>query len=346
VGRKAIAFEVGLLSVSLLLFSTAASFFSCSLLPDPRPAGRLVLATWNVENLFDEVRDGDEYTEFDPAKGWTRAQFWSRCESLARVIRTLGSPDILVLQEVEGAHALEVLNGRFLGDLGYAHTYLAPPSVPGVKTVFLSRFPLVRTALLFPSSEDAAEPLRPVVEAEFDLGGRALVVLGNHWKSRIPSPSATERLRREAARVVARRVAALESRPDVPFVVAVGDFNTSLELSRVWSDRALVSGGAAEESTDALVVFPGREAAQKTRLPGALWDPWETVSDPPGSYYYRGDWNRLDHAFVAASSLRLADWAFSSFRAVAFAPHPEAYGPRTPKGVSDHFPLVLTLERR
>jgi endonuclease/exonuclease/phosphatase family metal-dependent hydrolase len=324
----------------------AALFCACALLPDPRPGGRLVLATWNVENLFDEVHDGGEYSEFDPANGWTRAQFWARCESLARVIRTLGSPDILVLEEVEGAHTVEVLNGRFLGDLGYSHTYLAPASVPGVKTVFLSRYPVVRTALLFPASDDAAEALRPVVEAEFNLGSRALVVLGNHWKSRIPTPAATERLRREAARVLARRVAALEAREDRPFVVAVGDFNTSLELSRSWPDRALVSGGAAAETTDALVVFPGRAAALETRLPGALWDPWETVSDPPGSYFYHGDWNRLDHAFVAASSLRHSDWAFSSFRVAAFAAQPQPYGPRTPNGISDHFPLVLTLVRR
>jgi endonuclease/exonuclease/phosphatase family metal-dependent hydrolase len=138
----------------------------------------------------------------------------------------------------------------------------------------------------------------------------------------------------------------LEARVDRPFVVALGDFNTSLELSRVWSDRAIVSGGAADPSTDGLVVFPGRAAAEETRLPGAVWDPWETVTDPPGSYYYQGDWNRLDHTFVATSSLRLADWAFSSFRVVAYAPQPQAYGPRTPNGVSDHFPLVLTLERR
>jgi len=319
---------------------------SCSLVPDPRPSTKLVLATWNVENLFDEVHDGDEYTEFDPDHGWTRAQFWARCDSLAQVIRTLGHPDVLVLEEVEGAHAAEVLNTRFLADQGYTHTFLAPPEVRGIKTVFLSRFPIVRTGLLFPPSEDASEPLRPVVEAEFDLGGRALVVWGNHWKSRLPTPQATEKLRREAARVLARRMKAVEARSDRPFLVAVGDFNTSLEMSQVWPDRALVSGGTADRATDELVVFPGLASAQKSRLPGAVWDPWETITDPPGSYYYRGDWDRLDHTFIGVSSLRLGDWAFSSFRVVAFAPQPLAYGPRTPNGISDHFPLVLTLERR
>jgi len=335
--KKPIRFEVVL---ALLVAS------SCSMLPDPRPSSRLVLATWNVDNLFDEVRDGDEYPEFDPAKGWTRAQFWGRCDALSKVIRTLGPPDILVLEEVEGAHTLEVLNSRFLADLGYRHHFLAPSSVPGVKSAVLSRYPLVRTGLLFPPSPDASDVLRPVVEAEFDLGGRALVVLANHWKSRIPLPQTTEKLRRESARVLGRRIAALEARDDRPFVVALGDFNTSLELSRSWPDKALVSGGTAQSGSDGLVVFPGRSSAAQTRLPGAVWDPWETVADPPGSYFYQGDWNRLDHAFVAASSLRLGDWVFASFRVVDYAPRPVAYGPQNPSGVSDHFPLVLTLERR
>ena len=332
---------------SIFFSSVVAVLLSCSLVPDPRPANRLVLADWNVDNLFDEVHDGGEYTEFDPEKGWTRAQFWHRCEGLARVIRTLGDrgPDVLVLEEVEGAHALDVLNDRFLGDLGYRHAFLAPPSVPGVKTAFLSRFPLVRTGLLFPASGDSDETLRPLVEAEFSLGTRSLVVVANHWKSRIPTPKATEGLRREAARTLHQRLLELEARSDHPLVVVVGDFNTSLELSRSWPNRAMVSGGVAQDDELGLVVFPGRKTATASRLAGAVWDPWETVSDPPGSYFYQGDWDRLDHAFIAASSLRLSDWVFDSFRVAAYAPRPVAYGVKTPDGISDHFPLVLTLVR-
>jgi endonuclease/exonuclease/phosphatase family metal-dependent hydrolase len=324
----------------------AAVFLSCSLLPDPRPSQRLVLGDWNVENLFDEVDDGDEYSEFDPERGWTKAQFWHRCEDLARVIRTLGGgPDVMVLEEVEGEHALSVLNQRFLGGLGYRHTFLAPASVPGIKTAILSRFPLVRTGLLFPSAEDGDEVLRPLVEVEISLGSRALVIVANHWKSRIPTPKATERLRRESARVLRERLTDLEARADRPLLVAVGDFNTSLELSRSLADRALVSGGVAGQDEVGLVVFPGRASAAATRLPGAVWDPWETVADPRGSYFYQGGWDRLDHVFVAASSLRLSDWTFESFRVAAYAPRPQAYGIRTPEGISDHFPLVLTLTR-
>jgi endonuclease/exonuclease/phosphatase family metal-dependent hydrolase len=263
------------------------------------------------------------------------------------VIRTLGDrgPDILVLEEVEGAHALQVLNERFLGDLDYHYSFLASPSIPGIKTVFLSRFPLVRTGLLFPASA-ADEVSRPIVEAEFSLGTRELVVLANHWKSRIPSPKVTEAARREAARTLARRLIALDAREDHPFVVAAGDFNTSLELSRSWSNQALVSGGVTRDDEEGLVVFPGRKAAALSFRPGAVWDPWETVSTPAGSYYYQGDWDRLDHIFVALSALRATDWEFASFRVADYASRPQAYGAQNPNGISDHFPLVLTLVRK
>ncbi len=322
---------------------------ACSLLPDPRPANRLVVASWNVENLFDEVADGGEYTEFDPGHGWTRAQFWARCTALAKVIRTLapGAPDILVLEEIENAHTLDVLNGRFLSDLGYRHALIAPSTVSGVKTAVLSRFPIVVTGFHFPPSDGT--PLRPIVEAEFDLGGRALIVLGNHWKSRIPTPEATERQRRDAAAVLKRRIAVLEKRSDRPFVIALGDFNTSLELSRSLSYRSMISGGVAQPDDEGLAVFPGRTSAEDSGrsglLPGAVWDPWETVASPPGSYWYHGDWDKLDHMFVAALSLSLADWRFSSFQVVAYATTPKAYGPQSRDGVSDHFPVVMTLVR-
>jgi endonuclease/exonuclease/phosphatase family metal-dependent hydrolase len=333
---------------ALAAFLELLSLPSCSLVPDPRPSGQVVVACWNVDNLFDEVADGGEYPEFDPARGWTRAQFWLRCDALGRVIRTLGDrgPDILVLEEVENGRTAAVLADRFLPDLGYHHRFQAPDAVPGIKTVVFSRFPLVRTGLFYPPSFDAGDPLRPLVEAEFDLGGRSLVVIGNHWKSRIPSPRATEGLRRESARLLARRIAALDARADHPLVVAAGDFNTSLELSRPWADRALVPAGSADPGEPALAVYARRRAAASAVQPGAVWDPWEGVSDPGGSYLYQGTWDRLDHLFVSTASLRCPDWTVASFSVRAYAPQPVAYGPRSPEGVSDHFPLVLTLVRR
>lgn len=329
----------------LLALLVAGGTISCTLGPDPRPSDRVTVASWNVQNLFDEVDDGTEYPEFDPERGWTRGQFWARCQSLARVVRTLApTPDVFVFQELEGLHSLDVFLDRFLPDLGYRHRFLAPDSLVGVKIAIVSRFPFARTALHYPATT-SAEILRPLVEVEVDLGGRPLVVIGNHWKSRIPTPAATEGHRRDAAALLARRIQVLEDRPDRPWILALGDFNTSLELSRSRPDRALVPALSATANDLGLPVFAHRDDVSSV-VPRAVWDPWETVSIPPGSYVYQGDWDRLDHAFVAVSSLRLSDWVFDSFQVVAYAETPQPWSVRTPQGISDHFPLVVSLRRR
>ncbi|MEI8095596.1 MAG: endonuclease/exonuclease/phosphatase family protein [Spirochaetales bacterium] len=316
------------LLASLLWLTLLAS---CSLDLTPRPSGQLTVMTWNVENLFDDVDDGTEYPEFDPQKGWSRADFWQRCESLAKVIRTAtgqSSPDLLVLEEVESPRALEVLNSRFLGDLGYRFTFITPPESQGMRTAFLSRYPLLNTGVHWPETP-AEGSLRPILEVELDLGGRHLVVLANHWKSRIPTPGATEGQRAVSGQLLGRRLGELQNREDHPLVLAVGDFNTSVDLSRPWPQPSM------------------KGSFERTLIGGVeLTDPWPQAGEPRGSYFYHGDWNALDHMFVLASSLLAGDWAAENFHPVRFAPQPLPWGPRTRNGVSDHFPLLLTLVRR
>jgi len=320
---------------------------SCSLLPAPRPGAAVTIASWNVENLFDGVDDGTEYPEFDPEKGWTEAQFWNRCETLSRIIRSLvpGGPDVLALEEIENANVTDVLSQRFLPDLGYRWRVTAPSSVIGIRTVILSRFPFVRTGLLFPQSDETGLTLRPIIEAEISLGNRNLVILANHWKSRIPTPAATERYRQAASRMLASRIGDLDVRDDRPFVVAVGDFNTSLTLSQRLEHRSMVSFTSTIPSEGALRIFGHAEDAQKASLPGTVWDPWSEVTTPPGSYWYHDQWDRLDHEFLSGPSLSLRDWHFGQFDVHAFAAQPVPFGVQAPKGISDHFPLVLTLVR-
>jgi endonuclease/exonuclease/phosphatase family metal-dependent hydrolase len=310
---------------ALLVWST-----SCSFDFTPRPSETLSVITWNVENLFDEVDDGTEYPEFDPQKGWTRADFWQRCESLSKVIHacTPGGPDLLVLEEVETPHALEVLNSRFLGDLGYRYSWITPPEFAGMRTGYLSRYPLLKTGVHWPELPGTGQ-LRPILEAELDIGGRHLVVLANHWKSRIPTPEATEPLRKLTADALGKRLTELQDRADQPLVIAVGDFNTSVELSRPWPNPSL--SGSLERTVIGEV---------------ELTDPWAMAGEPHGSNFYRGQWTVLDHMFLLSSSLRTGDWVALDFHPVRYAPKPLAWGPRTRNGVSDHFPLLLVLHRR
>ena len=54
----------------------------------PAGARDLTVLTYNVENLFDDVHDGSEFPEFDPARGtWNSDLFHMRVETIAEVVR-------------------------------------------------------------------------------------------------------------------------------------------------------------------------------------------------------------------------------------------------------------------
>jgi hypothetical protein len=80
----------------------------------------------------------------------------------------------------------------------------------------------------------------------------------------------------------------------------------------------------------------------------AFYSPWGQELEK-GSYYYKNNWETIDHFLLTAPFFDGAGWDFSSCRVVAQEPFtnakglPAAYNPRTGYGLSDHLPLLLTL---
>lgn len=339
----------------LVLFCILLAGCSCSLLPASKPEKELRVLTWNVQNLFDEAYDGDEYPEFDPRKAWTREAFWQRCAALAEVVKgsVAGGPDVVALQEVENAHAVEVLRDRFLGGMGYDHLVVPPSQGENIRPVFLSRYPVVRTALHYPASLDGS-PQRPILEAEWAIGSRSLVLLNNHWKSRVPDPRQTEAQRRQDALALDRRLAELSAREDGPLVIALGDFNASKELSLDFTEPCMKKIGPdspneADGPQPCLAVGTSRSAVASS--PVGLYDLWEEKpsGSPGGSYYYQGTWSKLDHVFLPAKTLACGEWSVGDFKVVTLPSQmnadgqPRAWSVKDKAGISDHFPLAFTL---
>ena len=80
-------------SLVVLLSLSIASCASCSLagigIPGVRLAGRrITVLAYNAENLFDDVSNGTEYREYDPATGeWSSELFHIKMQHLAEVLR-------------------------------------------------------------------------------------------------------------------------------------------------------------------------------------------------------------------------------------------------------------------
>ncbi|MBM4112714.1 MAG: hypothetical protein FJ253_04965 [Phycisphaerae bacterium] len=120
-------------------------------IPAPRAKrdGTLRLASYNLENLFDEVDDPALSGEVDDLAMKVPA---SRRAALGEAIRALNA-DVLCVQEVESLEALRWFRDQELSGMGYEHTAALDVGYPrGVEQGVLSRFPIVH-AKVWPDAD-------------------------------------------------------------------------------------------------------------------------------------------------------------------------------------------------
>ena len=178
---------------------------------------RVRLATWNLHNFFDE-RD-DPYHD----KVFTPQQVEKKIAQLSTVINTL-DPDMLAVQEVENKPLLERL-GRQIPGCRYAIVVVGNDDYRGIQVGFLSKQPVIgyrthRDMLLRDHGRFSRDCL------EVHVGGTMpMVVLVNHFKSKLHSSDKTDQQRFNQAQGVTDIIDELEQwRPELPIAVA-GDLN-------------------------------------------------------------------------------------------------------------------------
>lgn len=106
--------------------------------PEAQP-GTIRLATYNIENLFD---DQDDPSLKDRYEDRTMTTDEARLEALAKAIHAVDA-DILCVQEIESRQALEWFAERYLKDMGYEHIVsIDAGDQRGIEQAVLSRFPI------------------------------------------------------------------------------------------------------------------------------------------------------------------------------------------------------------
>jgi predicted extracellular nuclease len=208
------------------------------------PDGDFVITTFNVENLFDLENDpekDDEGTTPSPEELETKLR------KLEAVIRAeLRLPDIIVVQEVENATILAQLAERVNhgGGTSYRATSLGSSDRRGIENGFLwdqQRVVLKEAKLLSgPGVEKAfgstsESPGREPLVGSFDVHGRPIIVVGNHFRSKggddplfginDPPHRRTEAQRKAQARVVRDYADSILDNDPSAWVVIAGDLN-------------------------------------------------------------------------------------------------------------------------
>jgi hypothetical protein len=311
---------------------------------NPAPAhSALSVLTWNVESLFDGRDDGTEYAEYREAQGWGEEKFRSRLTAIAQAFGLMenGPPDVAVFIELENKGVLDLLAAKYLSEAGYQRGYFAKSGGQALGTGVLSRFPVTKT-LSHSYSRNGKSIPRPVSEVWIEAGGAEIVILVCHWKSKLGKPEESQALRDDVA-VLVRRISGeiraerkAAGKPAIPILLA-GDFNqTAAEF---------FGGGFPFPVTRDRADFRQNLPDRDTPL---FWTPWDTELDG-GSYYYRGEWESVDHFFLSSAFFDGNGWDYGGVEVLNGAPWtgknglPQSFNPRTGNGLSDHLPLLLTL---
>lgn len=110
--------------------------------PAPRTPGALRVATYNIENLFDDADDpalSGRYEDKDMTKPL------DDMKAAATAIRSLDA-DVLALQEIESKEALLWFRDAHLSGMGYDHVVsIDAGDERGIEQAVLSRFPIVES---------------------------------------------------------------------------------------------------------------------------------------------------------------------------------------------------------
>jgi endonuclease/exonuclease/phosphatase family metal-dependent hydrolase len=335
------------------------------------------ILTWNVQALFDGVESGYEYDEYLNSAGWSQEKYAGRLSTLAQAIGAIEpeAPDILALEEVENAGVMEVLAAGQLAKYGYNWTFFVNNSGSSLGVGVLSRVPLIKTRAHSLNINGEITP-RPMMEIWVHRGGEPLALFVCHWKSKLGGGDFTESMRRASARILLRRMREIKREyPGVPIAV-MGDLNenydefyrrngsvvSALLPDDPWAAELTGLYGKGKEPETPADVIEKLQAdflvLSRTKPPVTvyfpqgvtiLYSPWGQEMES-GSYYYQNEWETIDHFLLSESFFDGWGWEFDSSYVVKQLPFtnvkgiPNSYNPRTGSGLSDHFPLILTLK--
>ena len=308
------------------------------------------VAFYNVENLFDTIDAPNKLDEeFTPGsqKKWDMPKYEKKISDMAHVISSIDSvnfPVLVGLCEVENDHVLNdlVVNAQ-LKKAGYRYVWKDGPDIRGIDCALLYKptiFKLKSYEMLPVKDPDNPDfKTRDIICAEGSIGGETFYVFVNHWPSRRGGEEISENKRMLAASVLRNKVDDIFAADSMANIIIMGDFNDEPSDSSV---------------TVTLRALPDDRMPKSTDLVDLMYD---EMKRGEGSYNYRGEWDMIDNLIVSGSLIvkkkglktTLDDGyifhkPFMEFVNSKGEMSPNrTYGRTYYGGISDHFPVYMTL---
>ncbi len=334
----------------------------------PAETNAVTIMTFNVENLFDNVDDPNKVDEtflaiedkqsethiaacetIEVERWRNQCLYWdwsddivaTKLSAIAAAILQVDDglgADVIALQEVENKAIVERLRNEYLADAGYLPAILIEGGdARGIDVAFLSKLELAADPTLHTipfEGSDAARvaDTRGILEATFRLpGGGLLTGFSVHF----PAPFHPTEMRVAAYTRLNALQAALP--PDRP-AFAAGDFNTTAAEDR---EKFMLDRFARPNWTVAHDLGCGDCKGTSYYAPTDEWSFLDMILWSPG----RPTDNRSINATwrIRADSVAVANQTAEQMRDNGTPARFELPGG---SGVSDHWPLVVTIETK
>lgn len=334
--------------ISIIVFlAVLVIAFSCSQHKMKTP---YTVAFYNVENLFDTIDTPDKFDEeFTPEsyKEWNTVRYEKKLADLAKVIcsiDTVNLPVLLGVAEIENDVVLnDLINQASLKKAKYNIVWHDGPDFRGIDCALLynpSVFKVDETEfipILNPANPEFKT--REVVYVKGNLNKETVHVFVNHWPSRRGGAEVSEPNRVLVAQVVRKKVDEIFAADANANIIIMGDMNdepTNMSLS------------------DVLMANSNDVVPENNQLVNLMYD---DCRKGLGSYRYRGDWDMIDNMIVSGALINktkglkttldngyIFHKPFMEFVDKNGETSPNrTYGRSYYGGISDHFPIYMTL---
>lgn len=319
----------------------------------PRKFKVHTIAFYNVENLFDTIRDhsiNDE--EYTPAKGWTGKKYKQKLRNLERVMSEIGTsdvqpnaPTIIGVCEIENRAVLEdLVNMPKLKKHDYGIVHFDSPDGRGIDVGFLYQkkhftpTSYINVPLRIKRLDDPEKWLRTRDQLLVTgyLDGEEMHFIVNHWPSRSGGEKRSSPYREAAGALNKRIIDSLQRiNPDAK-VITMGDLNDGPFNNSVKKELGAV----------------GKKSQLKA---GGVFNPMEELSKKGvGTLAWRDAWDLFDQMMLTEPFMRDDYSSYRFWRAGVFnrpylvqsTGQYKGYPLRNSNsepGYSDHFPVYLYL---
>ncbi len=315
---------------------------------------RYIIMFWNLENYFDTFNDpatsDDEFTPFGE-RYWSWKKFTSKRNNIAKVIISAGEinnlgkkqnhsevnyPSLVALAEVENRFVLEQLvRSTPLSLINYGIIHRDSPDERGIDVALLYRKEVFRPLsadFIYVHLADSAAKTRLILYTKGVFEDLDTVhIFVNHWPSKFGGEAISQPNRVAAATALKNRCDSILNKNVNANILLTGDFNDTPNSVLFNNFKNFLN------------------LAEVLSLRGE------------GTIRYRGKWELIDQFFVSKNltnrsepifcdsvSMKIYRPAFLLERDkeyLGFKPKRSYTGPRYNGGISDHLPIMFTIEK-